>query len=83
MTKINKVKSLLISEYEIRDLVRATYLLDTIIEYEESKMKLSQTLCLNKLLSEYGMDDYKTCKTPIEPRIKLSKCDICKAMFKR
>lgn len=73
--KINEVKSLLASGYEIRDLGRVSYLLGITIEYGESKVRLSQALYLNKLLSKYGMDDCKTCKTPIEPGIKLSKFD--------
>lgn len=72
--KINEVKLLLTSEYEIRNLGRASYLLGISIEYEENKVRLSQALYLHKLLNKYGMND-KTCKIPIEPGIKLSKYD--------
>lgn len=73
--KINEVKSLLMSEYEIRDLGRASYLLGITIEYGDNQIGLSQALYIKKLLNEYGLDDCKTCKTPIDPGIKLSKCD--------
>lgn len=63
--KINEAKLLLTSEYEIRDLGRSSYLLGISIEYEENKVRLSQALYLHKLLNEYGMNDCKTCKTPI------------------
>lgn len=70
-----EVKSLLESKYEIRDLGRATYLLGIRIEYGENNVGLSQTLYISRLLSEYSLEDCKTSKTPIDPGIKLSKCD--------
>lgn len=73
--KVNEVKTLLMSEYEIRDLGRASYLLGINIKYEGNKIRLSQSLYIDKLLSEYGMDDCKTSKIPIDPGLKLSKCN--------
>lgn len=73
--KINEIKSLLVSEYEIRDLGRVSYLLGITVEYGESKVRLSQALYINRFLSEYGMDDCKASKIPIDLGVKLSKCN--------
>jgi len=73
--RVNEVKSLLMSEYDIRDLGRASYLLGITVKHEEEKIKLSQELYINKLLKMYGMDDCRLSKTPMDQGVKLSKCD--------
>ena len=75
VNKINEVKSILETEYDIRDLGKASYLLDINIKYENSEVKLSQALYISKLLNEYGMGDCKTSKIPIDSGVQLSKCD--------
>jgi len=73
--RINEVKSLLMSEYDIRDLGRVSYLLGITVKHEEGKIRLSQELYINKLLKMYGMDDCRISKTPMDQGVKLSKCD--------
>jgi len=74
--RVNEVKSLLMSEYDIRDLGKVSYLLGITVKHEEGKIRLSQELYINKLLKMYGMDDCRISKTPMDQGVKeLSKCD--------
>jgi len=75
ISKLEQVKKLLMSKYEVRDLGIVSYLLGISISFTEQTMKLSQEKYIQKLINEYGMNECKSAKTPIEPGLKLSKCD--------
>lgn len=75
LDKLKQVKVLLMSQYEIRDLGTASYLLGIRIDYNERNIKLSQKLYIERLLNEYNIIECKTTKTPVELGTKLSKYD--------
>lgn len=72
MSSMNKVKDILMSKYEIKDLGRVSYLLGIKIEYKDECMELSQRVYIDKLLNEYNMNECKCVKTPIEVGMQLS-----------
>lgn len=76
INKLERVKSMLISKYEIRDLKIVSYLLGLRVDYNEQTMKLSQKLYIEKLLTEYNVDESKATNTPVELGIKLSKVTV-------
>lgn len=75
INKLEQAKLLLMSRYEMRDLGRVSYLLGIRISYDMRTIKLSQKLYIEKLLTEYNMDECKMVKTPTELGLKLSKTD--------
>ena len=69
--KIRKLKTQLNSEFEIKDLGCAQKILGMSITRERDKnmLKISQTLCIEKMVSKFSMSNCKPVKVPLcKPR---------------
>ncbi|PPR84446.1 hypothetical protein GOBAR_AA36262 [Gossypium barbadense] len=74
MSEINKLKSQLSGEFEMKDLGAAKKILGMDIHRDRKagKLRVSQKNYIEKVLQRFGMDKAKTVSTPLAPHFKLS-----------
>ena len=75
---VDVTKKWLSSNFEIKDMGEASYVLGVKIFRDHSKqiLGLSQETYIKKMLKRYHMHDYKPMDTPVEKNLSLS-LDIC------
>ena len=72
---INDLKKKLNDTFEMKDLKDLTYFLGIQVKRDRSRktLHLNQTQYIEKILSKFGMEDYKPVGTPMETSVKLTK----------
>ncbi|WVZ98911.1 LOW QUALITY PROTEIN: hypothetical protein U9M48_044281 [Paspalum notatum var. saurae] len=70
---INEVKSFFSTKFDMKDLREADVILNIKLIKDESGITLSQTHCVEKVLSRFGYIDSKPSPTPYDPSVTLKK----------
>lgn len=76
--EVKNVKETLMSNFEIRDLTRNDKMTFLGLEIEKTgnEIKISQKLLIQKVLKHFNMDQCKTSKIPLKPKLNLKKTDL-------
>lgn len=70
---LNKFKSQLMTDFEIRDLGKLNFCLGIEFKQEKEVIYMSQSKYAENILKKFHMDDCKPVKIPMEPNMKLVK----------
>jgi len=70
---INEVKSFLSKSFDMKDLREANVILNIKLIKVENEITLSQSHCVEKVLSRFGYIDSKPSPTPYDPSVMLRK----------
>jgi len=83
--ELSKIKRILMSQFQMKDLGSANSILGINIERDgpTGSMKLSQRQYVRDLLVRFNMIDAKPVATPMDPNVKLSKDDFSHSKKKR
>ena len=71
--QIGAFKHQMMHEFEMSDLGLLTYYLGIEVEQQSTGISLKQTGYASKILTQFGMSDCNSVKTPMEPRMQLHK----------
>ena len=82
--KIEKVKNLLSDRFKMKDLGKIKEYLGIKIEYdyENNKMELSETACIESLVEKYKLQSSNLYNTPMETKLKIEKSNYCERDIK-
>lgn len=73
--RIAEVKRKLADRFDVKDMGKLHYFLGVKVvqDHKNCSIWMGQPLYTKSLISDFGMQDAKICKTPVNPSIKLSK----------